>query len=252
MFLLFALVSPARAVPQIVCEDGFNVADTVPTRGTENVPVDARAAVTFGLGCFGETEWTASLTRVEDGAEVATAIGHPDALDLSRLLEVYPTADLDPDTTYTLTVSSLDGEAITVGFTTGTGLVAGLGGTPTVTVEDTAWEQGMLTVDLRATPASDPDRLSILQVKDGAINRGVQSFVVPPTGDMAFPIRWEDGVQSEEVCPQVRQLDGAGVPTEWSTEACVAVTACGCASTSPGAGLLGLALVVGLTVRRRA
>ncbi|MES2644920.1 MAG: Ig-like domain-containing protein [Myxococcota bacterium] len=252
MVLLFALVSPAHAL-RVVC-NGFDVTDTVPMTGAENVPVDARPAVTFAPGCSGATDWSAVLARTEDSVGIAFATGLQDELDLSRLLEVFPEADLDPTTGYTLTLSSFEGEAITAGFTTGTGRVAGLDGAPTVTVERTTSDRanGALTVDLLVTPAADPDGLSILQVKDGALNRGVQSFVVPPTGDMTFPIVWGNSDQPDEVCPQVRQLDGAGVPTEWSTEACVAVAACGCASTSPSAGLLGLALALALTIRRRA
>lgn len=250
--LLLAVVSQAHAL-RIVCA-GFEVADTVPRPGAVDVPVDVRPAVTFTEGCIGPSAWEASLLRDEDGAEVTVASAPHAELAESFLFEIFPEAALDPMTAYTLTVSAFEGESVEVGFTTGTGTVAGLTAAPTVSVESAGWDRGAgeLIVALRATPAADPDALSVLQVKDEAINRGVQSFVVPATGDVAATVVWKDSRKPDEVCPQVRQIDGAGVATDWSTPDCVPVSTCGCATTTPTAGVLGVALVLAMAIRRRA
>jgi MYXO-CTERM domain-containing protein len=248
--LLLAATAHAYTV---LCGNGLAVTDTVPGSGAADVPVDVRPAVTFGPSCGALQGWTITLADA-DGAEVASTSADVSTVFETNLVELFPEADLAPLSGYSLTITPDDSEAVTLGFTTGETTVAGLTGAPTVTAKPAIYDDKTrgLSVELRIVPATDPDQLSVLQVRDADGTLPIQSFVLPGTGEVERTVAWVDLDEPGELCLEVRQFDGAGVATEWASAECVAVGAgCGCASGGAGAGLLGLLVAPLLLLRRR-
>ncbi|MDP2316645.1 MAG: hypothetical protein Q8P41_27370 [Pseudomonadota bacterium] len=263
MILLLLVSAPAHAyaVMEAFCS-GLVVADTVPSAGATDVPVDTRLALVFGDGgCEPASGWTATLADAA-GTDLPLGLGPgSDEPDDTWLIELYTEEGLASETEYVLTMTPPDaGEVAELGFTTGTGTVAGLTGVPSLRVEEARWSSesdrsysGLVTLDLAMEPTEDPDGLSVIQVKDADRERGIQSFRVPEAGAMGVTVNWMDGRRPREVCPQVRQIDGAGVATEWSEPQCASVPLCGTASGPPALALvlLGLLAAARRTVRPR-
>jgi MYXO-CTERM domain-containing protein len=254
LLLLASLFVTAAHAEPAYC-GAIDIADTVPPPGAEGVPLDARPAIVFADGCR-DARWGVRLTLAEDGTEVPTVITGLDDLATTLLVEVFPAEDLLPETAYALELTPDDGagELVSVGFITGATLVEGLTGEPTLSVQYAQYggKANVIEMSWSAKAAADPDMLSVLQLRDDALDRGIQSFAVPATGATERTLLWRDSTRPDEVCPQVRQIDGAGVATEWSEPVCTAVSGCGCASTSgTGAGIVGIVVALGLLVRRR-
>ncbi|MES2640697.1 MAG: Ig-like domain-containing protein [Myxococcota bacterium] len=255
MFLYFVATTHAYT-RGIVCGAGLGVTGMVPSPGAEDVPVDLRPAITFGSTCGQPGAWSASLVGVSDGAEVGVASADDIALGQTHLLELFPDAPLEPDTAYTFALVPELGEALSFGFTTGTHTVAGLTGAPTLTLESarfTPWRGGWpstLEVTIQAAPATDPDALSVLQVKDANGDLAIDAFVAPTSGAAARLLTWTDVDDPGEVCLQVRQIDGVGVATDWSAPDCVKVPPCGCSTGGAFTGGLGLLLAPLVLLRR--
>ncbi|MDP2306155.1 MAG: Ig-like domain-containing protein [Pseudomonadota bacterium] len=258
MLLLASLLVPtAIAEPLPPACSMIALSDTVPAPGAVDVPLDARPAVVFSDGCFGGDGWLVALTLAEDASEVAIVTAGLDDLATTLLVEVFPAEDLIPDTAYVLELTPDDGagELVSVGFTTGTELVVGLTGEPVLSVQyaQYAAKDGEIEVSWSVKAATDPDVLSVLQLRDAEGDRGIQSFVVPASGATERTLIWRDPVRPTEVCPQVRQIDGAGVATEWSEPVCTQVAGCGgcAAGEGAGVGIFGVVAGLGMLVRRR-
>ncbi len=260
MLLLLLGSASAFALQEISC-NGLDIVDTVPSNGATDVPVDVRVAVVFGEGGCVPALGTEVTLADADGTAIPVALGPgSDDPDGTWLIELVTDEAFVPETSYVVTMTPpFSGEVSQMGFTTGTGTVVGLTGTPSLRVEETRWESeserswgGLVSLDLAIEPAEDPDGLSVVQVKDAdRDDHGVQSFRVPASGAKHVTVSWIDGRRPDEVCPQVRQIDGKGVATEWSEPACADVPGC---STASGPPALGLALLGMLTAaaRRRA
>lgn len=258
--LLPLLAASAFAVPEMHCS-GLSLVDTVPSAEATGVPVDTRVALVFGEGgCVTASGWNAVLATA-DGVEIGWLPGSdPDEEWLLTLARDEPLA---PDTAYVVTVTAEDEEAIVFGFTTGTGTVAGITGEPTFEVTDTRWQaesdrsfDGLVSLDLAITPAADPDGLSVIQVRaPDFMHPDPRSYRVPADGPMAITANWMSGPTIDEMCVQVRQIDGLGVATDWSEPVCAAVDtgpAAICGTTSGASlGALVLAGLAGLIRRGR-
>lgn len=250
---LLLLVPAAAAYTLLADCSPMAVSDTVPPPNGLEVPLDARPAVTFFDGCGGGGAWQAVLTLTEDGSVIPSVTTGLDDLTLTFLAEVFPDEELLPETEYTLQLTPEGGEMVSVGFTTGLTYVEGLTGTPVLTVSTTRHDarERALSVSWSVKAAADPDVLSVLQLRDAEVDRGIQSFVVPASGATERTLTWEEPDRPAEVCPQVRQIDGAGVATAWSEPVCTAVSACGCAAgQGPWAGLVGILAALGMMLRR--
>ncbi|MDP2313882.1 MAG: hypothetical protein Q8P41_13325 [Pseudomonadota bacterium] len=250
MLVTLALVAQAHAVPAPDCSGNFAVADAVPGPGAPEVPFDARPAITFdGDECRGGLSWTPTLRRTDDETEVPLEA----TTDLAgtHLLELFPVGALDPDTAYTVSLTPIDsGEVVEFGFTTGLGEVAGLAGEPQLTVDSVSFAKRTgITLTWTAKGATDPDGLSILQIQDASAERPIHSFVVPGTGSMEQTVVWTYTDRPAEVCPQVRQLDGTGLATEWTEPTCAKVG--GCSTTGESRAGVGIVAMAMLLARRR-
>lgn len=258
MLLLFAA---AHAMPQIHCS-GLALVDSVPSAEATGVPVDTRVALVFGEGgCFTPSGWDAVLTNA-DGAEVGRLV-HGDDPNEEWLLALTHDAPLAPDTAHVVTVTAEDEETVVFGFTTGSGTVAGITGEPRFEVTETRWQEdsdrsfsGLVSLDLAITPAEDPDGLSVIQVRaPDFMHPDPRSYRVPAEGPMTVTAHWMSGPAIEEMCVQVRQIDGLGIATEWSGKVCAAVDTgprplCGTTRPTPALGLVLLG-ALGAAVRRR-
>jgi hypothetical protein len=246
MFLL-ALVLPAVAKP--ACE-GVWVADVVPSQGATGVPVDVRPAAIFGSdGCGGDGILTFALLRTADASEVASVDIDTDGVTDGELLALELPTSLDPDTPYQLALGYT-----TVDFTTGTDTVAGLDGVPALLDanasfhRDTHYVQGGVTLDWTVDPVPDPDGLSILEISDANSDRPASAARIG-SAITSGELFWA-GDRSPKVCPQVRQIDGAGHATAMSEPLCVPM---GCAAVGgPASGwLVGVGVVVAEVVAGR-
>jgi hypothetical protein len=256
LIVLLLASASAYPAPNFFC-NGVVLADTVPSAGATGVPVDTRVAIVFGAGgCASARGWAASLADPAGNAVRLEEGPGSEIPDDTWLIELFADEPLAAETEYVLTMTPPDaGEVAEMGFTTGSGMVAGLTGAPALRVEDARWAgesdrsyAGLVSLDLVVEPAEDPDGLSVIQVRDADRDRGIQSFRVPAAGSMGVTVDWADGRRPAEVCPQVRQIDGAGVTTAWSEPECSSVPLCGTASGAPG---LGLVLVGMLAAARR-
>lgn len=261
MLVLASLLFPGALADVAVC-NGVALSDTVPAPGAEGVPLDVRIGIVFDANtCASSNFERVVLKLAEDESKVATETTGLDDLDATHLAEVFPTADLLPDTAYVLELDPIEGagELVSVGFTTGTTLVEGLTGEPTLSVQYAQYNRSRrvpseIEMSWSVKAAQDPDTLSVLQIKDSVVDRGIQSFAVPETGATERTLFWRDGERPDEVCPQVRQIDGTGVATEWSEPVCVNVAGgCGGCATGDGAGagIVGMVAALGMLARRR-
>jgi hypothetical protein len=228
---MFVLLPAAHAYT-IVC-NGFDATATVPASGAVDVPVDVRLAITFADGCQTRTPISAELIG-PDGAVIATTIGEgSDDVAATHLFELFPDEDLAADSDYLFRFTSDSGEMTTVPFRTGSGRVTPLEGTPTLLDTTIAWSKPTSTVSLTVEVVPDPTGLSILEVTDDL--HGANTFPAPTDGQTTVTFPWADSVRPAELCPTVRQVDGAGVATEFTAADCAPVPLC---ATSPAAGLL--------------
>ncbi len=218
------------------------------------MPVDARIAVVFREQCSGSGyAWTATLRDSDTLSEVATTVASAE-IAANMLLELIPVAPLTADTAYLVSVVATDtSETMELGFTTGSGTVTGLSGAPTLATGDVTWLRSLkppittLVVEVEAEPAVDPQGLSVVQVRIPEEPAQVRTFEA--TGPIVEALRWTDLAHPAEVCPEVRQIDGRGVATEWSVGECVAVPGL-CATTGGRLGAFGMFGVAVAVLRR--
>lgn len=223
------------------------VVATTPRPGQTDVPVDVSVAFAVEGDCITPAGFTLGLES-DAGTEELTF----DWADRSEDGVFRATPDLAEDTTYKVTIVDLDGRLreTTLSFTTGTGTVTGLTGSPSVTLSSAVLERssGELVVTYVVTPATDPQLLSMLVIE--ATGAATFTHVLSPFGvqDRRESVAGDTG----EICIAVHEIDGRGVTTEGNT-ACLEVeaTGCGCGSPgAPGAGLTALGLLA-LARRRR-
>ncbi|MBK9648373.1 MAG: Ig-like domain-containing protein [Deltaproteobacteria bacterium] len=167
MLFVLTMLSSANAERMIRC-DPIVVGDTRPALGQTGVPIDARLVALFDGSCgASEAYWVELLAS--DGEVLISERQTLSDRAATSLLTLTPEAGLQANTDYVLRVTPSDGwEMSEVGFTTGEGLVAGLGdGVPALSVEE-AWSQrsgGQWRVSgtVRVIAAPDPDGLSLIR-----------------------------------------------------------------------------------------
>ncbi len=259
MLFVLTMLSSANAERMIRC-DPIVVGDTRPALGQTGVPIDARLVALFDGSCgASEAYWVELLAS--DGEVLISERQTLSDRAATSLLTLTPEAGLQANTDYVLRVTPSDGwEMSEVGFTTGEGLVAGLGdGVPALSVEE-AWSQrsgGQWRVSgtVRVIAAPDPDGLSLIRVRPGSDYLAeLGDFAEVAAPDAAGVVEVSD-VQTrrrrpEELCLEVVQIDGRGVETE-PVEACAPVERRGCSAVPAAPGLVAAALAL-LGLRRRA
>lgn len=123
-------------------------AQTAPMNGATNVPIDVVPAVVFQDNGCGSAEWSLTLTRSDDGEVIALSTETPDDF----LAELDIGADLEPETTYILTITGST-ESV-VAFTTGFGSAEPHGLVPQVVEVGSAWDNQLQHVVLTASVQS--------------------------------------------------------------------------------------------------
>lgn len=247
-------VAAAHALT-IACGSNLSPGEVLPASGAV-APGDARPALVFNDdGCQASTApWMARLVNAA-GEIVPTTLGEgSDDVPATWLIELFPDAALEVGQPYTVEVLQEDELLFSSEFTPSDATVAGIDGEPTLAVDGLWWDtsEGRLSAGLTLTAAADPDGLSVLQVRDSSVDRGIQTVVAPTDGPLHTDASWLDSRKPDEVCLQVRQIDGAGRATDWSDPVCEkARSSCSTVGTGPalGAALLALGLAAG---RRRA
>lgn len=255
LVLAWSIAAHADAAPCM----GLQVTDTQPAADAIDVPIDVRPRLQLYGDCGGSPDWTFEVRAPGEGGAIYASLDA--TLDLNALpvvIEVVPDADL-PAETDLLLVATPTADPYGAGYTrefafrTGTGVVAGVTGAPSVQVNDAWWRKSdnYLGVNGEITPAADPDALSVLRVTGPGSEFTV--FAEFPTTWVSFDAPADEA--PEEACITVVQIDGNGVESA-PVEACSPVTVddsggCNGSSTAePVQALLGLA-GLGLLLRRR-
>jgi hypothetical protein len=258
MLMLLTALSSANADRMIRC-DPIVIGDTRPALGQTGVPIDARLVALFDGACgASEIYWVELLAS--DGEVLIREWQTLSDRAATSLLTLTPEAGLQANTDYVLRVTPSDGwEMSEVGFTTGEGLVVGLGdGVPEISVEEAWFErsggQWIVSGRARVIAAPDPDGLSLIRVRpasDYFAELGDFAEVAAP--NVAGVVEVSDvqprSKRPEELCLEVVQIDGRGVETE-PVEACAPVERRGCSAVPATPGLFVAALAL-LGLRRR-
>lgn len=233
------------------------VGETLPAQGATAVPVDIQpVALVFDGGC--QLSETFLVELLEDSGDAEPTLLASETFTWSgtaagEVLRLAPGANLAAETDHLLRITPSSGELSEVAFTTGTGAVQGLGGTPSLEASQaTLYGRGAdasLTVGWWLTPAPDPDGLSVVQLFD-AEGVAVAADVAWGTEPLEL-YHWPAAEgRPREVCASAAQTDGAGRVSS-VPELCQAVERSGC-TTAPGPLALGpLALLLALGRRRR-
>ncbi|MBK9648372.1 MAG: hypothetical protein IPO67_25010 [Deltaproteobacteria bacterium] len=258
LFVLTAL-SSALAETQIFLPcDSPTVALTLPYVEQTNVPTDARI-VALILPC--ESQGAESFSVELLGADGERLVIEPQIVSVQpwrELIVIQPEGGLAPNSDFVLRLTPEEvGEVTEVGFSTGEGLVQGLGdAVPSVTI----WEpwvgrisgERVLTGYAIVTPVPDPDGLSLVGIlsDEDSPYRFMNLWQQNSGGDTMLGSVEPITERPEELCLEVVQIDGRGVETE-PVEACAPVERRGCSAVPAAPGLVAAALAL-LGLRRRA
>lgn len=272
--LLSSVCGLARAeTAEPICDDRLGA--VAPRDGTTNVPVDVMPALMVHADC--DRHVTVTLADHQDQEVVQADLEPNDA----GFLRLDPGMDLEPDTTYELTVEGDELDRTAVWFTTGRGRVVGSSEAPTVSHIrlihyncDETFESIRPTFEATIGVAHDPDGLATVALIEpergdsihGPAIAGDQSeVVIPRRGYTSLTVGNEHCVQaiqydgrgqevgrSELTCGIVEQVDSTCDDEEGPGPVRSALDCGGCASGTPSgpAGLVVLGLLlVGLTRR---
>ena len=244
-----------------------HVENTVPSNQQTDVPLDVVPLVTLSTSSCASASYELTLSHGEVVDHIETV-----SYDWQAQVHQYsftPPEFLLPDTTYTLTVVPSDGwgESTVVSFETGDGLVTGITGSPSVTVNNatyTEYESHIwVTANYHLSPAEDIDDLSTLQVYYAEEPDVILASYPANTTDLAS-LFVEHSVPlnaSQEFCLAVSQRDGAGNVSTLSTPSCVTAqfdegkpadaNSRGCSVLTPMAPIAMLPVLGLLALRRR-
>ncbi|MCB9758578.1 MAG: hypothetical protein H6739_01935 [Alphaproteobacteria bacterium] len=262
MLLALLPAALAQSNANVIACQAF-VSDTIPANGQPFVPLDIRpVAIITGGQCNPPDGYLLALLKATEAGQPVVADAEIDVAQPLTALALDVGQDLEPETDYIFRVTPRDGagEAIEIGFTTGTDHAQPVGDfVPSLVLRDVTWfplgdESIEIGVNGVVTAAADDEGLhSVWVVDDTDPSRVVD--VLPVRGAEAHTVvgQWTQAERPrEDICLSAFQVDGAGVEGGVSAAACLeAERACGCAS---GAGSAGLGWLVGLLAlaRRRA
>lgn len=201
---MFLLLSLSYALAEVAASEmcmAATPAQTFPGNGATDVPLNVVPAVVFQDNGCGNSEWTLTVTRSDDGEVIGTVI------DPSQdfLAELALDADLETDTAYTLTISGTRESIVT--FTTGAALVQPHGLVPEVVDVSATWDDVFHQVVLSGT------------VQNGTTagqDLIVQWQTAAPNGDNELTTTFVDAAGTEAERAYV-----AGSSTEAPTEWCL-------------------------------
>lgn len=257
MLITTALITSAFAYSLAAPCPPLMVRDTRPALGQTGVPTDARLVAVLYGDCGGSGTYLIELLDA-DGGLLQSDTQSVTVPDMSGLLVLTPDGGLTPNTDHVLRVTPEDGgEVSEVAFTTGEGLVQGLGGgAPSLSLEYASATKvdGEWTVawGARIDAAADPDGLSLVGILSE--EEGVDGYAGVAAPDSAgVAVLYGSQVVSgrpKELCLDAVQIDGLGVESD-AVESCLAVDRQGCSVVPASPGLLAAALAL-LGLRRRA
>jgi hypothetical protein len=256
-----------------LCDDRLGA--LAPRDRATNVPVDVMPALTVHTDC--DRHVTVTLADNQD-QEVIQADLEPNDVDFLRL---DPGTELEPDTTYEVTVRGDELDLTVYGFTTGRGRVLGASEAPIVSHMrlihyncDETFESIRPTFEATVGVAHDPDGLATVALVEpergdsihGPYIAGDQSeVVIPRRGYTSLTVGEEHCVQaiqydgrgqevgrSELTCGIVEQVDSTCDDEEETGPVRSALDCGGCASGTPAgpAGLVVVGLVLVALTRR--
>lgn len=216
----------------VICV-GLHLSATAPEPDQEGVPTDARLALEIlDGGCdAGAQELSATLVRTDDSATVAEWEFEQEELRAARGVLTFSPSALEPDTDYTLLLAGIGGMELP--FTTGSDPAEGMNEAPLWGSLDAAWIpcEDQARILWTASPAPDPDGLSVLELRSGA---EVVARALPGSGGGEALIPLDD--PEAPLCLELVQVDARGVA--WSAgeqcatpveEPCSLRASCGCA-----------------------
>lgn len=244
-------VAAARADAAYYCEIA-GLESTVPASGATDVPIDLAPALVFVGDCGIDAPITLALRTPAQPEPVFEQEFTYDAFVQSGtawLLE--PSwGVLEPDTAYTVEITSSFAESRQFGFTTGSRQAEPLSGVlPGVSIAFASQRRESsyafpLELELDLTTAGPDAGLFLVRTGDDA-----RGLLVVPDGGVAT-IGWTASEWTREVCVTVVERDAFGTWHGPSDEACAEVEgARGCMHAPPWLGLL--ALAPALAIRRR-
>ncbi len=198
-----------------------------PVDGQVDVPIDAAMMLAYTTdGCIQDVWVTVeSETEVLFDERIELEVGDP--------ITLIGDLPFEPEETYTL-VTTTAGDTAESGqqftFTTGVD-TAVIATTPPVVslyeVNGTEKSSEVASWDSEFHVSADPvpSGLSYVEIIDSR-NSSVQvaTAFVPGTGELELAARWTALPTEEEICLQARQIDGAGIPGDWSAPDCLIPT----------------------------
>lgn len=221
------------------------IAFTSPAPLATDVPIDAVPAGLIEAGNCGSTTWTATLLLGE------TVIATAESDTTSRLIEVDPGGDLEPNTTYVLRFEPGPGggEQVDIGFTTGEGTTTGLVGAPSVDAVVASWSESQRETtagaNTIASSAAEGDTILALTVDGADVDWRAAS------GDVQYMSTFVAANRApSEVCVGARQRDMAGRWTD-AEEVCLAPEVVEDETTGCGGRAVGLLVFVAFFARKR-
>ncbi len=260
LFLISQLALADAAPAMDIC----NVSEPVgshPAASAVNVPLDVVPAVFFSEGGCGGDEW--SLTLSNDAGVVAEAVVQV----TRRIGELEPSAPLEPETLYTLTMVATDGssEESTVAFTTGTEATRTVGITPELlelvptTVQDSFVVQADAIAGFGSIPGEDlavrwqdGPGTDLTLVAYGMAAAGTETSRAWETGTSeAEPPEWCAAVSVREFNGDWAASEARCEPVEVLTNSTPGATECACNGTGAGAGGAAAAVAALLAAARR-
>ena len=162
-----------------------------------------------------------------------------------NLMELVPDASLQPNTTYELTIEASDGWEIytAVSFTTGEGLVEGISGKPSGTMESVIiydeGQWGEVEATYSVVPVNDSDEVSVIIVYDEEDPEiPVHAFNFKQAENSQVALWSMESPFPTGLCLKAVQRDGKGDLSELSAPFCVPVDIvnvsgiCSCASST--------------------
>jgi hypothetical protein len=220
------------------------VSDTFPAANAEGVPVDTRLAVvlTGGGGCGPTTDITVELANGDGQTLISDDHTITWGTDVAATVILDPPEDLAPESAFILRAVPVGDSVVEAPFTTGTGGVAPIDGSPGITLTEWSYRRHAVAATVDLAGADDVDGVSFVR-----IDAGDQTVaVLAPEHRDGMALSWTMADRPSELCLVATQVDGLGREVS-SDPSCLDGRGC---ATAPGSGIAGIAASLVLLLRR--